>query len=78
MNQSTGVTTYFEEEFIMKIFIQTCCAIKHMHDRRIIHRDIKASNILLTHDYNVKVIDVGSSKILNRTGEQAKTCVGSK
>ena len=77
MNQVSGVTRYFEETFIIKIFIQICLGIKHMHDRRIIHRDIKPSNILLTNDLNIKVADFGSSKILNRTGEQAKTFVGS-
>ena len=77
MNQVSGVTRYFEETFIIKIFIQICLGIKHMHDRRIIHRDIKPSNILLTNDLNIKVTDFGSSKILNRTGEQAKTFVGS-
>ena len=48
-----------------------------MHDRRIIHRDIKPSNFFLTNDLNIKIADFGSSKILNWTGEQAKTFVGS-
>ena len=37
----------FREETIWQWFIQLCCAIKHVHDRKILHRDIKTANIFL-------------------------------
>ncbi len=35
------------EETIWQWFIQLCCAIKHVHDRKILHRDLKLGNIFL-------------------------------
>jgi serine/threonine protein kinase len=37
----------FREETIWQWFTQLCCAIKHVHDRKILHRDIKSANIFL-------------------------------
>jgi len=33
--------------------------LSFLHERHIIHRDIKASNILLTEEYGVKISDFG-------------------
>ena len=62
----------------MKVFIQIACALKHMHDRRIIHRDVKASNIFISKEGNFILGDFGTSRILNKTREKADTFVGSK
>ncbi len=51
-------------------------AIKHMHDRKIIHRDIKLENILLKskdNDYEIKLADFGLSTTLDNI-ELFKKC----
>ncbi len=49
----------------LELFIKVCQAIQHAHQKGIIHRDIKASNILVTLHDGVpvpKVIDFGIAK----------------
>jgi NIMA (never in mitosis gene a)-related kinase len=53
-----------------------CLAMKHVHDRKIIHRDIKGQNIFLTKNNIIKLGDFGIAKILNKTMEKARTVVG--
>jgi serine/threonine protein kinase len=33
---------YFSEDMIWSWFVQICLAIKHIHDRKIMHRDLKS------------------------------------
>lgn len=67
---------YFSENIILSWFVQLCLALKHVHDRKILHRDIKSQNIFLTKGNNVKLGDFGIAKILKNTVDLAKTCIG--
>jgi NIMA (never in mitosis gene a)-related kinase len=52
-------------------------ALKHIHEHKILHRDLKSQNIFLTADNEiVKLGDFGISKVLESTHEFAKTALG--
>ncbi|XP_059172523.1 serine/threonine-protein kinase Nek1-like [Physella acuta] len=66
----------FSEDQILDWFVQLCLAIKHIHDRKILHRDIKSQNIFLTNTGTVQLGDFGIAKVLNSTAQLAHTCIG--
>ncbi|XP_056127344.1 serine/threonine-protein kinase Nek5 [Rhinichthys klamathensis goyatoka] len=67
----------FTEQQIVDWFVQICLGLKHVHDRKVLHRDIKAQNIFLTQGgQKVKLGDFGIAKSLNNTMDLARTCVG--
>lgn len=63
-------------ERTLKIFVQVCDALEHAHQKGVIHRDLKSSNIILIeHDGKkdfVKVVDFGIAKLLPSSGKQVQ------
>ena len=66
----------FSEEQILDWFTQIWLGLKHIHDRKILHRDLKAQNIFLMKSGMVKIGDLGIARILSKTNEWVKTMVG--
>jgi len=60
----------------MNYFIQICIALKYIHERKILHRDLKLSNIFVTESNCAKIGDFGISKILEHTQDMALTRAG--
>jgi NIMA (never in mitosis gene a)-related kinase 1/4/5 len=61
---------------ILDFFTQICLGMKHIHDRKVIHRDLKGQNIFLTKKGIVKIGDFGIAKVLAATLQIARTVVG--
>uniref|UniRef100_F7ACS2 non-specific serine/threonine protein kinase n=1 Tax=Ciona intestinalis TaxID=7719 RepID=F7ACS2_CIOIN len=74
INKQRGIP--FPERQVLSWFVQLCLALKHVHDRKILHRDIKTSNIFLTKSGAIKLGDFGIARVLNNTMELARTCIG--
>lgn len=58
---------------IRRMLIQVCGAVKYMHERDVVHRDIKAGNIFLDKDMNVMLGDFGLAAIMEPSPEQLET-----
>ena len=66
----------FTEHDILDWITQLCLAVKHIHDRNILHRDIKCQNIFLTKSGQIKLGDFGIAKILDSTIQLSHTMIG--
>ncbi|XP_071994372.1 serine/threonine-protein kinase Nek8 isoform X1 [Engystomops pustulosus] len=65
-----------DEDTILHFFVQILLALHHVHNKLILHRDLKTQNILLDkHQMIVKIGDFGISKILS-SKSKAYTVVG--
>jgi len=64
------------EPQVLDWFTQTTCALHHVHQRKILHRDLKTQNIFLTKQGMIKLGDFGIARVLEATKEFAKTMVG--
>jgi serine/threonine protein kinase len=53
---------YFKEHEILFIFLQLCLALDHIHSKKMMHRDLKTANVLLTTTGLVKLGDFGFSR----------------
>jgi tetratricopeptide (TPR) repeat protein len=52
----------------LQLFIKVCAAVQYAHRNLVVHRDIKAGNILVTRDGTPKLLDFGIAKLLATEG----------
>ncbi|XP_025901329.1 serine/threonine-protein kinase Nek11 isoform X2 [Nothoprocta perdicaria] len=65
----------FTQNQIMEWFIQLLLGVNYMHERRILHRDLKAKNIFLKNNF-LKIGDFGVSCLLMGSCDLATTFTG--
>ncbi len=47
------------EKLALRLMAQILVALRHVHEKNVIHRDIKPDNIMLDKDQNAILIDFG-------------------
>lgn len=74
INQKQGV----HDSNIRKIFAQLVIAVEYLHNElKVVHRDIKAENVLLDENNNIRLIDFGLCNILEDSNTEFATPCGS-
>jgi len=58
-----------------RLGVQICTGLEYAHERRIVHRDIKTSNLFFTRGKVVKIMDFGLAKMLEEVRRSA-TLIG--
>lgn len=69
-------STLFSVDVVLRWFAQMCLGAKHIHDKRVLHRDLKSKNIFLTDNGTIKLGDFGSACVLNSSKAYAYSYVG--
>ena len=58
--------SYFEEDQIKNWLVQLLLGLSYIHDKQIVHRDIKTKNIFVQNEHTLRIGDFGIAKIFNQ------------
>ncbi|XP_053723685.1 serine/threonine-protein kinase Nek4 isoform X2 [Synchiropus splendidus] len=64
------------ERQVVEWFVQIAMALQYLHERNILHRDLKTQNIFLTKNNIIKVGDLGIARVLENQNDMASTLIG--
>eukprot|EP00747_Dinoflagellata_sp_TGD_P144117 gnl/TRDRNA2_/TRDRNA2_176460_c3_seq25.p1 gnl/TRDRNA2_/TRDRNA2_176460_c3~~gnl/TRDRNA2_/TRDRNA2_176460_c3_seq25.p1 ORF type:complete len:368 (+),score=86.69 gnl/TRDRNA2_/TRDRNA2_176460_c3_seq25:92-1195(+) len=64
------------EDEVLKLLTQALLALKYIHEKHILHRDLKPGNFFLSSSGNLKMGDFGIAKVLDCTVACARTQIG--
>jgi len=65
------------EQVVLSLFVQMCAGLRYVHKHKVLHRDIKTSNLLLDAERRVvKIGDFGIARVLEETAAVASTMLG--
>ncbi|XP_038422116.1 serine/threonine-protein kinase Nek4 isoform X2 [Canis lupus familiaris] len=64
------------ESQVVEWFVQIAMALQYLHEKHILHRDLKTQNVFLTRTNIIKVGDLGIARVLENNGDMANTLIG--
>ena len=67
---------HFTESEIVEWFLQMFEALDYLHQSKVLHRDLKTSNIFISKNGSLKIGDFGIAKVLENSHQKAQTMVG--
>ena len=67
---------YFPEEQILLWIAQLCLALSYVHDKQILHRDIKTQNIFIQNEHTIRIGDFGIAKGYNQNQDLGGNLIG--
>ena len=53
---------------VLKVGTEVCRGMDYLHKRKIVHRDLKAANLLMDETGTVKIADFGVARVLDTAG----------
>ena len=65
-----------DESLVWKLMLQSTLGLHHIHQLKVLHRDIKSENIFLDAGGNAKIGDLGVAKVMTTQVDFARTLVG--
>jgi len=74
--QKRGTGDKLEEKYIIPIARELAIGLKAIHEAGIIHRDIKAANVMIHEKGLLQIIDFGVAGILETSKNKRSTIVG--
>ena len=60
----------------IKVANDVACAMAYLHSRNIIHRDLKAKNLLVDDNWRIKICDFGFARIASQDQQRPMTLCG--
>lgn len=66
----------YDEDKAKDIMIQVCSGLAELHKNHIIHRDINPSNVMITRDGTVKIIDFNITRVEKENASKDTTIFG--
>lgn len=73
MHKRRRAITEPETQYFVKQVVEAC---QYLHNRKVIHRDLKLGNLFLGEDLDVKIGDFGLATTLDFEGERKRTLCG--